>query len=484
MKTNGKSKSAEIRARLGHPVIDSDGHMVEYVPAFFEYLKKIGGDSVVRRYREAGFGFGCTADWYRLSPAERTRQHAVRPPWWALPTSNTLDRATSTLPRLLHERLDEMGIDFTVLYPSLGLDAPYLADDEVRQAACRALNTMYAELFAEFSDRMTPAGIIPMNTPGEAIAELEYATKTLGLKAFMMATHAIRPVPLVNEKAPELSRYARYIDNFCIDSAYDYDPVWAKCIELRVAPGFHSSGMGWGSRTTSNYMFNHIGHFASACEALCKGAFISGVTRRFPKLRLAFLECGVWWACALYGDLIGRWEKRSGEQIHNYNPASLNRELYADLFRRYGGRLATAEMMAQLPSVLEGSDHHPEQLDDLAACRISKKEDIRDLFVPNFYFGCEADDPTNAFAFDRKCNPMGARLNAIFSSDIGHWDVPDMREVVEEAYELVEHEVMNEDDFRDFVFGNPARLFTEANPDFFKGTRVEDAVKKFLGSES
>ena len=47
--------------------------------------------------------------------------------------------------------------------------------------------------------------------------------------------------------------------------------------------------MGWGSRTSiSNYMYNHIGHFATAGEALCKALFMSGVTRRFPILKFAF----------------------------------------------------------------------------------------------------------------------------------------------------------------------------------------------------
>jgi hypothetical protein len=27
-------------------------------------------------------------------------------------------------------------------------------------------------------------------------------------------------------------------------------------------------------------------------------------------------------------------------------------------------------------------------------------------------------------AFDRRVNPFGARLNALFGSDIGHFDVP------------------------------------------------------------
>jgi hypothetical protein len=34
--------------------------------------------------------------------------------------------------------------------------------------------------------------------------------------------------------------------------------------------------------------------------------------------------------------------------------------------------------------------------DDWSRCGIVSKQDIADLFVPNFYFGCEADDPMNA----------------------------------------------------------------------------------------
>ena len=53
-----------------------------------------------------------------------------------------------------------------------------------------------------------------------------------------------------------------------------------------------------------------------------------------------------------------------------------------------------------------------------------------------------------------------------------------MREVAEEAHELVDDGVITEEDFRDFVFTNPARLWTDMNPDFFKGTVVADHVAK------
>jgi predicted TIM-barrel fold metal-dependent hydrolase len=482
------SKSAATRARLNHPVIDSDGHTVEFQPAVMDYIKQVGGARMVARYKSewnsfSGGSWGNLFGWDRLSPAERHDQRATRSPWWAVPTKNTLDRATATLPRLLYERLDEIGMDFTVLYPSIGLLPPHLEDEELRRAVCRAFNTFYADTYREYADRMTPVAIIPMHTPQEAIEELEYAVKELGMKAIMMAGHVRRPIPAVARTAPEVSRYAFWLDTFGLDSAYDYDPVWAKCVELKVPPTFHSPAMGWGSRTSiSNYMYNHIGHFAAAGEALCKALFMGGVTRRFPTLKFAFLESGVGWACGLYADMIGHWEKRNPQGLENYNPVNLNKELLLDLYQRYGGKLVEGRLdrLGENTGPLAASKVDPARLDDWALCHIEKAEDIHDLFVPNFYFGCEADDPMNACAFNPKVNPFGARLKAVFSSDIGHWDVPDMTEVVAEAYELVEKGMITEEDFRDFMFTNPASLWTEMNPEFFQGTLVEKEVAELL----
>ncbi len=86
-----------------------------------------------------------------------------------------------------------------------------------------------------------------------------------------------------------------------------------------------------------------------------------------------------------------------------------------------------------------------EQLDDFAAAGIGSIDELKRQFADHFYFGCEADDPTTAWAFDRHGYH---RLNPIFSSDVGHFDVTDMTEVLEEAWELVEHGLIGEDDFR------------------------------------
>ncbi|OUL28446.1 hypothetical protein BV372_25115 [Nostoc sp. T09] len=71
-----------------------------------------------------------------------------------------------------------------------------------------------------------------------------------------------------------------------LDSEYDYDPVSAKCVELKLFPTTLSSGMDWTAHCSiSNYQYNYIGHFASAGEASCKSLSFGGVTRRFLSLK-------------------------------------------------------------------------------------------------------------------------------------------------------------------------------------------------------
>ena len=115
---------------------------------------------------------------------------------------------------------------------------------------------------------------------------------------------------------------------------------------------------------------------------------------------------------------------------------------------------------------------------------IERASDIRDRFVPNFFFGCEADDPLVAWAFAEGVNPFGARLNAMLGSDISHWDVTDMTEPIAEAHGLVERGAMRESDFRDFAFANAVRLHGGMNPAFFEGTVVEQAARELLAKES
>ena len=485
MSSNGHVNASRLRARLRHPIIDADGHWLEFGPVVREQLRRIGGDRAVE-----GFSLfrSQVVKELSMSVAERRDHRVAQQAFWALPTKNTRDRATAMMPRLLYERMEELGLDFTVLYPTEGLGIPRIADADLRRITCRAFNTFCADYFRPFSDRMTPAAVIPMHTPNEAIEELEYVTKQLGLKVVMMGSLIRRAIPAHAEKHPDMAKVAVWLDTLGLDSMHDYDPVWAKCVELGVSPSFHTGSRGFGLRVSpTNFTYNHIGHFAVANEAVCKALFLGGVTRRFPQLKFAFLEGGVGWACQLYADLIGHWEKRNLEALAAVNPQNLDRALLLQLAEAYGSEsmvealqrqdAALDTAMTPTGATLTGGI---DNLDDYTACKIARAEDLRGLFVENFYFGCEADDPMNAWAFKRQCNPFGARLQALFGSDIGHFDVPNMADVVPEAYELVEDGLISEDDFRDFVFANPVRFWGEANPTFFKGTRVEAEAAALL----
>ena len=180
-----------------------------------------------------------------------------------------------------------------------------------------------------------------------------------------------------------------------------------------IAPTFHNGARSILLRNSpSNFCYNHIGHFASAGHAVAKALFFGGVTRRFPDLNFAFLEGGVGWACMLYADLIGHWEKRN-RQAHRVDAPEQARPRDSCWSWR---RSTAAPTVVEAVRRGEGLEATPtprltggvEDVDDYFRCRIERKQDIRDLFVPRFYFGCEADDPTNAWAFNTKANPDAA----------------------------------------------------------------------------
>jgi predicted TIM-barrel fold metal-dependent hydrolase len=370
--------------------------------------------------------------------------------------------------------MDDLGLDYTVLYPGSGLFFPHLQEAELRQVACRALNRFNAELFRPFRDRMTPAAVLPMYSPDEAIAELEYSVNTLTLKVGMIG-HVIRPIPAVQRERPDLFPLLSRLDGFGLDSDYDYDPFWAKCVELKVPLAAHQPTYGVGHRRSlSNYLYNQTGNFAEAGELLCKSLFLGGVTRRFPALRVQFLECGVGWATVLYAELVARWQKRNARAIReNTELARREHGQLMELLAEYGDPSVQAHLEELRTSLVR---ELPSFGDDWAHCGIEQVEDVRDCFIPNFYFGCEADDPVTPWAFDARANPLGARLRACLGSDMGHWDVNDLRGIVEEAYENVERGRMTEEEFRDFTFANPMAFFAGPDPDFFQGTQVARAL--------
>ncbi len=459
---------AEVRAKLDHPVIDGDGHIAECQFALDDFLLQVAGPELTARAK-------------RALPAGGPHGSTVKGFWWGMPSgAHTSDRALAMLPRYMRSRLDELGFDFAHCYTSLGLGQVYLHDAEIRRASCRALNMMYADMFKSVGDRLRPVAVVPTYTPQEAIEELEFAVKELGFKAVMIGTE-IRGAPRPADGGDPFRHPTQSTRSIVMDSPYDYDPFWKKCIELKITPVCHTSSRGLGMRASpTNYVFNHLGDFAEGANFFCRSLIFAGVTRRFPGLTFGFLEGGVAWALNLLNDLIEHWEKRNVDALlENLDPEKLDVPLLEKLFAEFGDAHLTRARIAATPTG-RSDVPRPPHFDEFAACELREMSDLKKLFVDPFYFGCEADDRLIPLAFNRELNPLGLPLKPVFGSDIGHWDVHDARTILSEAWGLVDAGMIDRGNFRDFTFANPAMMHLSMNPDYFAGTVLADEAKKLL----
>src|SRR5260370_7340108 len=104
MSGNGHLSPAQIRAKLKHPIVDGDGHWVEFPPVFAEKMRKVGGDKAADGFlapRGAGEGL-------KMTPAERTERRVAQPNFWNRQAENTLAPPTPLMPKLLYERLHQI----------------------------------------------------------------------------------------------------------------------------------------------------------------------------------------------------------------------------------------------------------------------------------------------------------------------------------------------------------------------------------------
>lgn len=464
------SKSAAVKKRLDYPVIDADAHVLEGEWAVLDFVKQVGGANMVKKLEKQG------------RPGYNQQHRSM---FWAAPSGKyTIDRATCMLPKLYAERLEDAGIDYAIVYTTYGISANQIRDDEERQVMARSLNMLYADMFKDVSDRMTPSAVVPTWTPEEAIAELEFA-HSLGLKTVTISGEVRDAVPEVAKVDPKLGEKTQRVTSICMEprNGYNYDPFWQRIIDLGMLPAGHAGSQKTARRQSPNcYSFNRLGTFSVGNEFFARSLIFSGVCHRFPQLKVAFLEGGAGWAAQLYNDLMEIYEKRNIDWIYEHqDPSKLDVELMEEMFDRYGHRdYLKKERWRESPDLPQSQKVETRPMNDWEASGITSKKDIRDQFVPNFYFGAEADDIMTAVAFNDKLNHFGVKLKAIFSSDIGHWDVPDLSKVLHEAWEMVEKELITEEDFRMFAFENTAEMHYSMNPNFYKGTTVEGAVDKLM----
>ncbi len=455
------TRSPRIRSRLDHPIIDADGHAIEYLPLVRDILREQAGDDAVAVMDLVTGGAAAIArPLARADARRRAHPHVV------VGSARRATRSTAA-PRscpICSRRGSPSSASTTRSSTRRTGWCPPRSTTPPSGCRWRARSTRSTRRrSATTRETLTPVGIIPMHTPEEAIAELDHATGELGLKAFMFGGPISRPAPGVDPP----SRAARWLDSLGLDSLYDYDPVWQRCVDLGVSPTFHTAAMGWTIRASVEQLRVQPhrdvrdrrrdaravavhGRRAAAVPARCGSRSRRAAWRGRPR------------CCA---NLVGHWEKRNRDAVEHYNPAHLDRAQVASLFEEYGSA-RYRERLDQLDAglrMLSLPDEDPATLDEFARCGITDADDIRDgvhARVPLRLRGRRPDDRAGV-----RSAPYGRpRLKALFASDIGHWDVPDIREVLPEAWELVEDGDATEADFRALTFEHAVSLWATHQP--------------------
>ena len=205
-------KPRERRAdprRLDHPIIDADGHAIEYLPVVRDILREQAGDEAVTGMDLVTGG----PQHARAHARADARAALVRTSWWGLPARNTLDRGTALLPALLAERLDELGIDHAVLYPTYGL-VPTALDDarSAPRGGPRVQHLLRGGVPRPPRDAHTGRHH-PDAHAGGGDRGARPRDRRLGLKAFMFGGPIRRPTPGVEHRA------ARWLDSLGLDAS-------------------------------------------------------------------------------------------------------------------------------------------------------------------------------------------------------------------------------------------------------------------------
>jgi len=153
-------------------IIDGDGHIFEDHAAIIEHMS-----SPYREiFRKKGIVF---------PPLDHL--HTGR----AVETPPQRDGRAPVGPQGWLEFLEDVGIEWTVLYPTVALSYGKIVSLDAAVEACRGYNDWLYETYLRFDPRFKGMALIPMQDPDEAAKELHRAVTKLGMLGAMMPSNGL-----------------------------------------------------------------------------------------------------------------------------------------------------------------------------------------------------------------------------------------------------------------------------------------------------
>lgn len=242
---------------------------------------------------------------------------------WDASQNGQMGIQTHDVPTRLRD-MDLEGIEVSVLFPTGGFSVTRLPEKEYAAAFCRAYNNWVASVCQE-SDRLRGVALVPFQNVPAAVAEVNRAVTKLGLVGVTVASAGLK------EHLGEPTFW----------------PIYEELQRLNAPLLIHNSRQGPpGEVRCDTFLFMHtIGRPFSTLQD-CAALMYGGVPEKFPKLRVAFLECGIGW--------VPYWMDRMDEEYeHRPSEAPMLRAKPSEYMRGGQWFYAVEPEESSLPYALE-----------------------------------------------------------------------------------------------------------------------------------
>jgi len=252
-----------------YSVVDCDGHIVESIPEFAEFMsERIRGHALKPSRNRQGVFPSLDGMHFALHEGKATAKKRVT--------------ASEYRPGSAEDWLaflERAKIERTVLFPSEGLSVGFIQIPRYAVEVCRAYNDYVHHKYAKLSDRLRPVALIPMQDVPEAVQELKRAVAELRLPGAMLPSTGL-PLHLGHET---------------------YWPIYEEAEKLDCTLAVHGGANleGAGLNTFTNFTASHILHHPIPLMVAMVSFIYHGVLDRFPNLRVAFMEGGCGWLASI-----------------------------------------------------------------------------------------------------------------------------------------------------------------------------------------
>jgi uncharacterized protein len=172
------------------------------------------------------------------------------------------------------EFMNEVGLEYAILFPTTGQRIGRLVDRDYAVGAARAYNNWLAETYLQRDSRFKGVGILPMHDAEAALEELRRAYKELGMSGVLFPATGVH-----------LNLGAKHLW-----------PLYAEAARLGCPVVVHGGGhwdLGMDTMNVSTGA-NALGHPMSLAIAMAE-MILNNLFERFPGLRVAYLEGGPMW---------------------------------------------------------------------------------------------------------------------------------------------------------------------------------------------